>query len=308
MKVYLFLLFLVVQFFTINAKAQNVFPIYSDSAKWSVAEWYWYDVWTKKYQYDYDTTFCGHTYSKITISPYMSSAYFRSDSLRTYFRYGSNCLDKEYLIYDFSLNVGDKVYPGYEVNLPGFSDTLLFRLESVDTLIYMGVDRIRFKMRYYINYPYDTSYYRIMYWLKGIGSLMHPFYSLKCMQDGCESHYDLLCYDSLGVQLYQDMVYNTCDTTTIGIDVPQNKVGFRVYPNPIVDYFNVFVENQANYSEIELIIYDIQVREVKRICLNNLKNRNIVDVHGLKSGVYFVSLFLSGKLLGTKKIVVMEER
>lgn len=43
----------------------------------------------------------------------METIYVRNDGPRTRLRVGSKCLDKEYLLYDYSLADGDPVYPGW---------------------------------------------------------------------------------------------------------------------------------------------------------------------------------------------------
>jgi len=303
MKTLFILLFTILQFLSINIKAQAVFPTYSDSAKWSVAEWFWFDISTRNYQFDYDTTFCGHTYSKTSIyssSPYF---YFRSDSLRTFFRFGNKCSSREYLMYDYSLNVGDTVYLTSDLGIFGYADSLMFILNDIDTVNYLGTDRLRFKMHYYF-LPLYSGPPRIMYWVKGLGSLTHPFFSIKPLQDGCECHYDLLCYDSLGTQLFFNTQYNTCDTTSLGFEMPKNELSIQIYPNPSSDYFNISIENIQKSSNLELLIYDIKGRKLKHLVLQNSSGNNRVDVKDLASGIYTLHLYSGEKLLAVKQIAV----
>lgn len=83
-------------------------------------------------------------------------------------------------------------------------DTAAFILQDIDTVDYLGIARERFKMKFdRCNYE---SYNTEMYWIKGIGSNIHPFYYLPCHCDGCENNYTLLCLDSASVEIYKTKV------------------------------------------------------------------------------------------------------
>ena len=210
-------LIIILSLFIINSTlfAQKVFPSYSDGANWNVYECFWLDCNTRQYNYQYDTTFCGQTYSKMNFYDSNQTGYFRSDSLKTYFRKSPNCSEKEYLIYDFSLSMGDTVFIGYFINPFNEDDTTEFILESIDTVNYFGVDRQRFKMMYD---PSNQGWFgRSMYWIEGIGSVIHPFYPFKCLMDGCEESNQLLCYDSLSIQLFQSPITTDCITSILEI-------------------------------------------------------------------------------------------
>jgi hypothetical protein len=130
-----------------NAQSQNVFPSYGDSATWHVLHCQdLNNCQTRVKTFQGEMDLCGHQYSFRTF-PSGETGYFRSDSLRTYFRRTQNCADKEYLLYDFSLDIGDTAYVGFELwSSWQPTDTAGFKLMSVDTITQFGVSRRRFNM------------------------------------------------------------------------------------------------------------------------------------------------------------------
>jgi hypothetical protein len=277
-------LILILALLTINSDlfAQQVFPQFTDDAHWNVLECFWMDCYTKTYSYEYDTTFCGQNYSKINFTEQDRSGYFRSDTLKTYFRKSTNCSDKEYLIYDYSLNIGDTVFvaDNHPWNLG--NDTMDFVLVNIDTVNYFGINRQRFLMLY------DPSnqgvLFRPMYWIKGIGSETHPFYSFFCLHDGCEQGYQLLCYDSLSTQLYQNPWLNVCDTTILGTYELENDLS--IYPNP----FSTEIYISLDYPDIISInVYSSVGKKIIEISTNG-ELINKIETSFLKSGSYILEI------------------
>jgi len=127
-----------------------------------------------------------------------------------------------------------------------------------------------------INMPMD--------WIEGIGSTLHPFYSLECITDNCENSWNLLCYDSIGVRLYKDSLFNTCDTsfTNVGLKELANSIDFKVYPNPATNYLTIETPQQAVIE-----ITNIEGQLIKSIVASGKTN---IDVSSLTSGVYIVQV------------------
>jgi hypothetical protein len=280
-----------------NSFAQQVFPEFSDSAKWNVLECFWFDCYTATYSYEYDTTFCGHNYSKIHFGELNENGYFRSENLKTYFRRSNNCSDKEYLMYDYSLNIGDTAFVAY--NLPNIigTDTAEFVLDAIDTVNYFGIDRQRFKMLY--DPGNDGWLFRPMYWIKGIGSETHPFYPYKCLMDGCEKGFQLLCYDSMAVQLYQNPWANDCDTTILGILESSNEI--TISPNPFTEKIVVSTDNPGLTL---VVIYSSIGNKLLEIPLHNEQHVEIETVE-LVPGTYVLVLH-SNDGIRMERIIKME--
>ncbi len=230
-----------------EAQVQRVFPSYADNALWHVLRCFWMDCETDEKSFQGAIDLCGQQYSFRTF-PSGEVAYFRSDSLRAYFRRTQNCADKEYLLYDFSLEVGDTVYVGFELWSSSQPDTAAFKLASIDTITQFGVSRRRFNMLHGYG---SNAFFSPMGWIEGIGSDQDPFYPFLCLHHGCESSYTTLCYDSAGVQLYQEDVYfNTCDTTMVSIDELEGGVDVTVAPNPFTH--NVRITSTASILDAEV--------------------------------------------------------
>ncbi|MBK8499775.1 MAG: hypothetical protein IPL52_13405 [Flavobacteriales bacterium] len=199
---------------------QQPFPTYADNGTWSVLQCLnGTGVWCQTGTYSYDGTdsMCGEAWSVYSWPTFgfPGVAYIRNEGQRTLMRRTSDCLDKEYVIYDFSMEVGDSVYAPMTMDILD-PDTTLFILQAVDTVEILGVERRRFSLLFdpcngdFANTP--------MEWIEGIGSTMHPFFPVDCLCDFCDQSFTLLCYDSAGVQLYLDPVLNTCDTLMTAID------------------------------------------------------------------------------------------
>jgi hypothetical protein len=296
-------LFLIVLFLSVfqTGKSQHTFPSFADSAKWSVLGCnYGIGVVcnTFIYQYAYDTTFCGHLYSKINTTTTETAGYIRSDSSRVYLRATNSCTDKEYLMYDFSMNVGDTVNLAYQLWNNDPNDTTRFVLDSSNTVNFNGVDR----RIYYIKYEPDSEFWpgwfgRHMVWIEGIGSISNPFYPIECIQDFCESSWQLLCYDSLGVQLYQDPFFNTCDTayTALGTSDLTIKNHGNVFPNPTSGKVKVEIE-----GVLKILIYNQEGKLITEV-----SGKSDIDLNPYPPGMYFMKIF-SNKDTFTETVILLE--
>ncbi len=299
----LVLVILFLSFFQ-TGKSQQAFPSFADSAKWSVLSCnYGIGVVcnTFIYQYAYETTFCGHLYSKIN-SKTGTAGYIRSENSRVYLRTTNACSGREYLFYDFSMNVGDTVYLANKLwnSIP--CDTTRFVLDSSNTVNFSGVER----RICYVRYEPDPELWpgwfgRNMTWVEGIGSITNPFFPLECIQDYCETSWQLLCYDSLGVQLYRDPIFNTCDTTysDVGIGELTTTHQLKIFPNPFHDHLTISIDH-ATLSAI--CIYNGFGKCVFAINGNRQSSLLINDIQRLPEGMYFIKA-QTDKGVMTKKII-----
>ena len=278
-----------------NAQSQNVFPSYGDSATWHVLECFWSDCHTEIRKFQGEIDLCGHQYSFITF-PVTGTAYFRSDSLRTYFRRTQNCADKEYLLYDFSMNIGDTAYVGFELSGSGQQeDTAGFKLISIDTITQFGTPRRRFNMIHGFPAYGINDYYRHMAWIEGIGSDNDPFYPFLCLWDGCESSYTTLCYDSAETQLYQDSYYSVCDTSWVGIEEIEPSLNISISPNPFTHSFQIKSDAQIRDVEVYSILGEIVGR------FEGKKDVMVVELpQHLSVGMYVVHIRTDRGILSKK--------
>ncbi|MBP6643317.1 MAG: hypothetical protein KA186_09515 [Flavobacteriales bacterium] len=209
---------------TKSISAQQPFPTAADEPRWSVS-WYILGPFAFNNAFSCSTSIdlCGHTYSAVEEFNPIGPAYFRNDGQRTLLRRTTNCTDKEYLLYDFSLNAGETTYVGSETfALP---DTAMAIVQSIDTIEVLGTPRRRFTMLIDLcpsegNEPFFTP----MEWIEGIGSTTHPFYAAICLCDGCESSINLQCSDSSGRATYRVPPDIICDFTS-GFDEHDSAAG-----------------------------------------------------------------------------------
>lgn len=107
-----------------------------------------------------------------------------------------------------------------------------------------------------------------------------------------------------------------CKTTNAGLtfialtnnDVPKNYFLSQNYPNPFNPSTNIKYQI-ANNSFISLKIYDILGKEVTTLVNENLKPgeyETTFDGINLPSGIYFYSVYSDGKLINTKKMILLK--
>ncbi len=208
MKVLSSLVVIVIPFL---AHGQQPFPTYADGGIWSVYRAIMgVPYGTEVMQYSGTIGMCGHTYSIMPSTFAGELGYFRNEGQQTLFRRTSDCMDREYVAYDYSLAVGDTAYVGIIPTCSPF-DTAMVILTSIGPVFYDGVERRKFNLMLDWCYSGEPEhFFHPMEWIEGIGCTLHPFYSLQCIVDNCEQFTSLSCYDSSGVALYRAGPSVTC--------------------------------------------------------------------------------------------------
>ncbi|MBL7913011.1 MAG: T9SS type A sorting domain-containing protein [Bacteroidia bacterium] len=110
---------------------------------------------------------------------------------------------------------------------------------------------------------------------------------------------DLLCYEDSTFGLKQ-FTANSCDYSYyVGLnETIASKPEFNVYPNPSTSILNIQINDQ-----ISELVKGVKIKDVSgRVVLTSLST-NQIDIKGLNSGIYFISLYDKEKLIVTKKIV-----
>ena len=113
----------------------------------------------------------------------------------------------------------------------------------------------------------------------------------------------LLVVGTFGNGVYQTNLTSIDDVLAVE-NIKTSAFEFNIYPNPVASKINIdLLGNKKSVSTI--LIYDDLGRIVKRVNRNNYQmgaNSIQVDVQGLKSGIYFVSLSIDGEVF-TKQII-----
>ena len=190
--------------------------------------------------------------------------------------FGCNETNSEYLLFDFSYQVGDtsqmcmhNEWYQYPVVLEEIYYEFLF-----------GEERRL--------YRFDFAYFDL---IEGVGhrnGLLEPIM-------GFESYY-LVLYD------YCRGTDEECGVQTLVDENPGRKL-FSIYPNPASDIFKIIFNDEFQYSGNRKIrINDIYGKLVLEI--DNPENNLFVDVSDFKSGLYSVALSMDGIYMAMKKLVI----
>lgn len=183
--------------------AQNSFPTFADNPKWRVREYIVYN-YTPKYFVDYtfekDTLINDLNYSIVIRSDSSHNVpksyrigYTRTSGEKVYFKLIDGM---EYMIYDFSLNVGESCYC-YICDIGLDKYTAL----KVDTITVGGINRKRIQVKAE-SLPGFPSY-----WIEGIGSNLNPFlYYCTGVQD------ELRCLTTNSGTVYLNPKYSDCES------------------------------------------------------------------------------------------------
>lgn len=265
------------------------FPTIESDPKWNVL--YWEDAQTgygqtKTVRFIGDTLHCGKSYGILSDS--YDSFYLRTDSVKTYVKFDLDCDSAEYLLYDFGLKLHDTIFVPLMTDR-SVIDSIPVRVDSIYQIDNLGLKR----KAYTIAYSPDggLNFFRFMTWISGIGSTFHPIYSKYYPIDAWETDYNLLCYDSLGNNVYKNTFYNTCDTSFngwVGIDNSINQSGFFIYPNPAKDF--VTISGLADFDS-----YNIQIADINgRILYSSILRESTIDLSGFKNGLYMLTIIKKG--------------
>ena len=209
--------------------------------------------------------------------------YVREEGEKVFF-YTADC-NKEYLMYDFNLNVGDEVFlvdPLFPTSLSNQDNPCeltqsdwneyKFEVTEVDSIEYNQVKRKMLKLKS-VRRP---SFYDI--WVEGIGCMRGITYHAAQHRSGVKQLKD--CYQS------DELIF-----------VNENpEYCFAEYPDAInnagQDLIDIFVDDKnslhiVNAENIPLFIYDIQGREIQSLLPDNDNYKT--DISFLPVGLYIIS-------------------
>jgi len=216
--------------------------------------------------------------------------YVREEEGRVFF-YVEEC-DKEYLLYDFTLNVGDEIFmidprdpfSHNQENPCELTEEDLynyrFKVIQIDEIEYNQVKRKRLKLSWY----YFEELHDI--WVEGIGSITSgitfPASSLitgsRCLK---------ACYESDELIFEQEP---PCCWTHLAINDTQQDI-INIYPNPTTGELTI-TNYKLQITSVE--VYDVYGKNLKSNPeLNsgvNLKSKIIIDISHLNPGIYFVKV------------------
>ncbi len=207
----------------------------------------------------------------------------------------------EYLLYDFTVQVGDTLKYDYSV----FSS--LYGLLKIDSLLVLSIDSILIldgTYRKKINFSMFFSSHLIpnysTFWIEGIGNnmgLLCPIAELPT--NGINNI--LGCLNNNNEYLYYNNLFNTCYPDNVSVLEFSIQKKITINPNPVRDFCKIRWDNN-NVQFHRIMISDIYGRIVFSEKID--QNSEItIDCRNFGQGMYLVSLAdqigrpLSSKLL-----------
>lgn len=85
-----------------------------------------------------------------------------------------------------------------------------------------------------------------------------------------------------------DRMYGTINVSQHKPSTTSQNLDFKIYPNPVKDH--IFFENNGEFSNVEIVVFDVLGKTVIREDLTQSSIRNGVDVSNLKRGIYLVQI------------------
>ncbi len=115
-----------------------------------------------------------------------------------------------------------------------------------------------------------------------------------------QQQFCLMKTDSMGC----DSV-NGCVFVDVGLSAYGNNNGFKVYPNPLIDYLIIESEFLYHHKNYSIEITDLLGRILIKTELTEYsKNKTILNVKDLNQGIYLLKILeASDKLIGIRKII-----
>jgi len=244
-----------------------------------------------------DTTFLnGQTYGSVVTNNYgygdtiRPVNYERQIGNKVY-RYFPN-QQKEFLVYDFSKNIGDTV----SIFPRSSRDT------SIVTVLDAGLINIFGKSRRYMTF-YDKEYPTTLYWIDqitdGIGITFSQF------EPGVQ-------YSLVGAIIDSTHYGNVTSVSSIVKEIPDAFTLYQNYPNPFNPSTTIYVRIPKGVS-YSLFIYNILGERIRTLYngRGNGNNQNIIwdakNDSGVRvsSGVYFYQI-CSKRFSATKKMLLIQ--
>ncbi len=214
--------------------------------------------------------------------------YVREENGKYYLR--ESAMTNEFLMLDFSLEVGDSIRLEESNNAITPNGEHEFVVESIEMItLGNGTERRKWTLRYLG--PIDIEYY--MEWIEGIGDAnrgLWLFTPILLMDAGI----GLRCYfedGELSYEVYPSPFESCCDY--IGVSESE-ELTITVSPNP----FNSIIQIESSETLVNAVITDLAARVVLEKSIRSQSCR--LNVELLPSGVYFLHTLTEA---GTRKSI-----
>ncbi len=269
-----------------SEKGHEYAPLIDTAALWNVHHYFTY---TYTYKFMGDTLIDTLEYKKLYYNyapdfSYDTAIYYAGcmrENLHEGKVYYKPPTGREFLLYDFGLEVGDTII--YEDSLieylPGnksFYANTSFIADSIDSM------KIHDEYRKVVYINGNNKYRSSQFWIEGIGSskgIIEILYE-EIPHDGSF----LLCYHNNGRLYYKGEVFNSCYIGRTVNTFNDKKNEIKLYPNPARDNIMISVPG-FSYS-----IYLFDTRGNLILVKKKLEGEYSLDISTIKKGIYILSI------------------
>ena len=184
---------------------------------------------------------------------------------------------EEYLLYDFSVNVGDTV---------NFYSLWGGWYPCMQTQVVESIDSILIDSHYRKRINFNTWYWNQDSWVEGIGSTQGLFFAGPFdMVDGMD-YTILLC-----VHIDDKVIYQIKDDCYIPPSIPpwdrideNKKEVFKIYPTVVDDFLYIEADESSRHVDYKIINLQGQIMD------NGVLTSNSINVSNLNKGFYLIVL------------------
>lgn len=274
--------------------SQASFPTFSDNPEWKiVTRSFWTGGCTiSTVRTGSAVVICSNTYFPVYECNYygdncVNIGYYSISNNSVYVRTGLNCNEQDKIMYRFNLPVNDTVLCGFNRN-----DITKFWNTQSANIQYEGVSRLTYTMNYF---PYPgiapPKPIKQMNWIEGVGSTIHPFYSLGCIGSQCEHEQQVIEAYVNGVITYSNNTVSFNNPCAFWVGNIEEKIveGVSVYPTLAEEL--VIINNQSKINGTYQLMNGNGFVIIEGKFNSGL---NKVDVSELNRGLCFIRVFIDG--------------
>jgi len=275
---------------SITTYGQDYFPLIEENKTWNVLSVALIPLFdtsfsTITYKFSGDTIINSDSYKKLYLSfqenpeDWSLWGFMREDAdKRVWLRMDSE--EDEFLMYDYSIDVGDSVFVG-------IYEPVYLLLDSISEITINQTER----KKYWFSCNMMPEYRET--WIEGIGSNKGICWSGSAFVVG--GWYRLLCMSENGELMYMNPNYESCYLKT---DINEiEKSSLKVFPNPAKN--TLIIENKENVKIKSISLLNVKGQIIKQFEINNTQ----LDISNISSGYYILKISHENGVF-TQKLIV----
>lgn len=278
------ILYLITLFLCFPVWGQAYKPLLDDFNEWQFTSCY-FGCLTDVYYTNGDTIVNGKNHKVLDGFHYISRSFLLHEEVaerKVYLTFVDPPINTEYLLYDFSLPIGDSIDMKNPIT-PFPEDAGYYILDSI--VLRPLVDLNDYRHFYLSPAPSNTISTTEAVWIEGLGSL--SLISAPSGYPDINGVGQLSCFFKEAELFYSDLdSIDACDPVILGIDTNKNSLD-EVEVLTLIS--NDCILN--NTSEVRFVdVFDLNGRRLKTFD-NNGDNRITLDLSTFKSGVYLLVVY-----------------